>query len=84
MTTVQSTQLQNLINSYLDGKINAAELERFFKPRVPFFLQDNDSANIVAAVQTGLKQLFTGERTEDSLRALLAEVPVNPDARLVE
>jgi hypothetical protein len=71
-----SSELREVVQSFVDEHMNVRELENWIVPRLPVFLCESDStdAEVVAAVELGLAELSQRIRTLAELRAMLNEL----------
>lgn len=68
-----SSELYTKVVEVIDNQIDIKQLEEWLVPRLPTFLSDPDSADVVAAIELGLAEMSDGIRTREELSELLLD-----------
>ena len=71
-----SSELRSKIFQYLNAEIIIGELEDWYTPRLPEFLEDADSpdADVISVILHGLTEMDDGIQTEDEFKEVLKSV----------
>lgn len=70
-----SSELRNQIIKFVDQEISIEELEDWYVPRLPFFLNSPHSsdAEVIAALELALHEFSSGTISENELRMTLLD-----------
>lgn len=70
-----SLELRNQVINYVNSEITIEQLEDWYVPRLPLYTRIPDSADakVIAAIELGLAEYNCEIRSEEELRAFLAD-----------
>jgi hypothetical protein len=78
-----SSELYNKVIEVIDNQIDIKQLEEWLVPRLPIFLAEPDSADVVAAIELGLAEMSDGIRTKEEFSELLLDTIQEQGAILI-
>jgi hypothetical protein len=68
-----TSELQDQVFRYIDGKISMGDLQQWYVPRLPILLTSSYTEELVSTIELGLIEVGSGLRSEGEFRELLGE-----------